>query len=144
MKIVLTKLSEASHRVEVLRLDGSTDAAVLDSRSFLRHDFAHFAVEAELPIRQGYWGQVAGGMPLGGAGFAGQDLALAERLSGPVQTLMRLEAGPEHYLVLLQALLGDQAGEELAQRIHDRARRLAGHWRATPFGDAMHITWDES
>ncbi len=143
MQISFTKLNEDAHRVEVLRADGSSDTITLNSRSFLRHDFAHLAVEAELPIALGYWGQVAAGATLGGDALAGKDIALAEKLAGPVQTLLRTEAEPDAYLALLQRVAPDVASEALARRIHAHARRLAGHWKGTPFGSAMRIRWGE-
>ena len=143
MEIAITKVSEEAHRVEVIRRDGSTDSAILNSRSFLRHDFAHFAVEAEIPIKQGYWGLVAAGASLSGDGFAGKDIALAETLAGPVQTLIRTEAEPTSYLKVLQRIQPHLATDELAERIYNRARALTGHWRATPFGSSMSITWEE-
>lgn len=69
------------------------------------------------------------------------DLSLAERLAGPVQTLIRLEAKPVKYLEALQQLQPQIADIELAERIYECARQLTGHWRATPFGESMQIVW---
>lgn len=143
MEIVITKISSEEHKVEILRQDGSKESTILNSRSFLRHDFAHFAVEAEVPIKLGYWGFVASGGSLSGEGIAGKDIALAETLSGPVQTLMRIDAVLDRYFALLQRTLPQLASLELAERIFNRARSLTGHWRATPFGNSMSITWEE-
>ena len=51
MKISFAKLSSEQHSVSVVRQDLSTDTSTLDSRSFLWHDFAHLAVESELPMQ---------------------------------------------------------------------------------------------
>ena len=32
---------------------------------------------------------------------------------------------------------------ELAERLHERARQLIGHWNATPFGESMTVYWPE-
>lgn len=143
MKVTITKVSEDEHRVEVIRKDGSSESVILNSRSFLRHDFAHFAVETEIPIKQGYWGLVAAGASLSGDGFSGKDIALAETLVGPVQTLIRTEAEPASYLEVLERYQPHLATDELAERIYKRARSLTGHWRATHFGNSMSITWEE-
>lgn len=142
MQIVITKISKDEHKIEIVRQVGTREAAILNSRSFLRHDFAHFAVEAEVPIKLGYWGLVAAGASLSGEGFTGKDIALAETLAGPTQTLMRIEAEPDRYLELLQRSLPQQATLELAERIYNRARSLVGYWRATPFGSSMSIAWE--
>ncbi len=70
-------------------------------------------------------------------------VTLAEKLAGPVQTLLRKEAEPDAYLALLQRVVPDVASEALARRIHAHARRLAGHWKGTPFGSVMRIRWGE-
>lgn len=142
MQIVITKISKDEHKIEITRKNGSNVSTILNSRSFLRHDFAHFAVEAEVPFKLGYWGLVAAGASISGKGFAGKEIALAETLAGPVQTLMRIEAEPDRYLELLQRALPQMATFELAERIFKRGRSLAGQWRATPFGSSMSIAWD--
>ena len=50
MEVRFIKRSDARHDIAVIRDDGSTERAELDSRSFLNHDFAHLAVEAELGL----------------------------------------------------------------------------------------------
>jgi len=148
MRVVITKLSDVEHKIEVTRNDESTESTILNSRSFLMHDFAHFAVESEVPIKLGYWGLVASGASLSGASLSGEeisgnDIALTESLAGPIQTLMRVEAKPLGYLSLLQRLHPHLATAEFAEKVHTRARKLIGQWRATPFGKSMTIIWNE-
>jgi hypothetical protein len=143
MDIAITKLSDAEHRVSITRRDGSTESATMVTREFLRHDFAHFIVETEVPVALGYWGCVAAGASLTGEGTGGRDIAFAETLAGPVQTLMRLEATSDQYLDMLERIQPQIATQDLAQRIFECARQLAGHWRATPFGETMHFEWQE-
>lgn len=141
MDIEFTKTSDERHSVRIVRRDGSTDAVELDSRSLLRHDFAHFAVETKVPIREGFWGSVAAGAPLTGDSIVGDEAELAESLAGPVQTLMRLESEVSHYLQVLQRVMPAPATEDLAVRIHESVRQLRGHWRATPYRGTMSIHW---
>jgi len=143
MRVVITKLSDVEHKIEVTRNDESTESTILNSRSFRMHDFAHFAVESEVPIKLGYWGLVASGASLSGEEISGNDIALTESLAGPIQTLMRVEAKPLGYLSLLQRLHPHLATAELAEKVHTRARKLIGQWRATPFGKSMTIIWNE-
>jgi hypothetical protein len=82
MEVRLTKLSDHRHAVAVVRDDGSGERAEVDSRSFLRHDLAHFAVESELGLTGGYWGSVAAGAPLDGFGLDGDQIDLAEAPAG--------------------------------------------------------------
>jgi hypothetical protein len=143
MKIEFSKVSGEQHRVGVIRTDLSTDEVTLHSRSFLRHDFAHLAVELELPLRNGYWGLVAGGCSLSGTGMGGVEIQTAERLAGPIQTLMRIEADVDKYLELLRRVQPTIASLELALRIRTKAQQLQGHWKATPFRGTMVTDWPE-
>lgn len=144
MEIVFRKLSDQQHSVTVRRRDGSEESSVLDSRSFLRHDLAHLAVELEVPLARGYWGSVAAGASLQGKEMGGKELSKAEALAGPVQTLMRIKADTEQFQNVLRRVLPEQASDELAERIRERGRRLQGHWQATPYGDDMVLQWQES
>jgi hypothetical protein len=92
MRIAFAKISDERHGVKISRTDGTAESVELESRGFLRHDLAHFAIELGLPIRKGYWGCVSSGASLTGAGAAGREAQLAETLAGPIQTLMRMNA----------------------------------------------------
>jgi hypothetical protein len=141
LDILFTKVSNTRHAVEVVRRDKTGDSAELNSRSFLRHDLAHFVIEVELPIKGGYWGSVGSGAALSGEGISGPQAMLAESLAGPAQTLMRTGGDVDAYLALLQRVCPDEATPDLAGRIHERVRQVLGLWKATPFGGDMHLRW---
>ncbi len=141
MEVVFCKLSDDRHVVRVQRDDGTSESVELDSRSFLRHDLAHYAVESELGLSGGVWGSVARGGSLAGPGLDGDDMAVAERLSGPAQTMMRTKADAAEIQQVLSRVAPSLATPELAQRLHDRLRALAGHWAATPYGGEMTLRW---
>ncbi len=143
MEILFKKISDQEHALTVRRPDGSSESVILNSRSFLRHDLAHLAVELELPLTGGFWGSVANGAALGGEEFvAGTDIALAESLAGPIQTLLRTKADTEQFLGVLNRVCPERASWDLAARIRERGRRLQGHWQATPYGEDMLVRWD--
>ena len=141
MEVTFTKLSDARHAVQVTRGDGSTERVELASRSFLNHDFAHLAVEAELEIEDGFWGSVAAGASLTGVGLAGEGISLAERLAGPVQSMLRVDAGPHEIQAALESLAPDVVDDWSGARVHERLRRLRGQWQATPYRREMTIVW---
>lgn len=143
MRITLTKISDQRHLVTIVRADGTSESVELETREFLRHDLAHFAIEVELPIRLGYWGCVATGASLAGEGVAGNEALLAENLAGPIQTLFRIEAGPESYVKLLGAVAERSGAEDLPARVYERVRQLRGRWKATPYGGQMELVWPE-
>ena len=144
MHIAFTQIADQKHAVTITRTDGTSESVEVETREFLRHDLAHFAIELELPIRKGYWGCVASGASLSGEGVAGGDARLAESLAGPIQTLFRIEAGPDAYLELLGRFSQTNGSQDLAARVHERVRQLRGHWKATPYGGQMDLVWPES
>lgn len=143
MHIVFIKVSDERHGLEIVRADGTAERVELPSREFLRHDLSHFAIESEWPIRRGYWGCVSAGASLDGRGVTGAEARFAESLAGPVQTLMRIEAGPIEYLDLFRRLAPADADSNLAARVCECVRRLRGQWNATPYGGRMKLTWTD-
>jgi hypothetical protein len=143
VRIVFTKISDEKHAVAITRTDGSSEIVEVETRGYLRHDLAHFAIELELPIRGGYWGCVASGASLTGEGVAGSDARLAETLAGPIQTLFRTDAGPDAYGELLKEVTATSGRQDLAARVYERVRQLRGHWKATPYGSEMELVWPE-
>lgn len=143
MQIVFTKISDERHAVTVTRADGTSERIEVDTREYLRHDLSHYAVEVELPIRKGFWGCVASGATLFGEGVGGKDAALAESLAGPIQTLFRTDAGLDAYTRVLGDVSAKRGMQDLAARVHERIRRLRGHWKATPYGGQMELVWPE-
>ena len=141
MQISFLKVSDDRHVVSVVRDDGSSDRVELETRSFLRHDLAHYAVEVELGLEHGVWGSVAAGGSLSGEGLDGADMGLAESLAGPMQTMMRIAANVEEIRAVLTTVAPtlDTTSGDLAKRIHERLRRLAGHWNATGYGKTMQL-----
>lgn len=144
MDIVFTKISDKTHGVYIQRSDGSTDYCRLNSRSFLRHDFAHFAVEQELGLNEGFWGSVACGAPLAGTGIRGTQILLAESIAGPVQTLMRTGANAEKFYSVLENIRPGLVSRISAENIRATGNKLEGHWRATPYGGDMNLQWLEN
>lgn len=144
MNVEFVKLSDQRHLVRVRRADGTADSVELDSRSFLRHDLAHFAVERELELAAGVWGSVAAGGSLSGDGLDGADIALAEAVSGPMQTLMRTGADTSEIFDVLARVAPDVASTDLATRLHRHLRSLAGHWASTPYGEEMALEWPDA
>lgn len=141
MTVHFVKLSEQRHRVEVHRADGTHDTADLDTRSFLRHDLAHYAVEATLGLQGGVWGSIAAGGSFDGNDLDGADMTLAETLAGPVQTLMRIEAPPDEVYDTIMRVAPETASREVADHLHAWMRALTGRWRSTGYGDALELEW---
>ncbi len=144
MQIFFKKISDLEHDVSIIRQDASSERVRLNTRSFLRHDIAHLAAESELHLQNAYWGSVAQGMSLSGKSIRGKEIGIAESMAVRIQGLLRLEAGPDEFKTTLIKVQPGLVNEAIAENIYHRCRDLIGHWRATPFGDAMICQWLES
>ena len=144
MQIIFRKNSDQEHGIRIIRADNSSEETTLNSRSFLRHDFGHFAAESELQLQEAYWGSVAQGMALAGKEIRGKEIAIAESLATRIQGLLRNEAGSEEFIRTLKKVQPELITDAIADKIYQRCRGLLGRWRATPFGGEMKLLWPET
>ena len=68
MKIEFTKLTDQTHLLAITRVDGSHESVTCESKSYLRHDLIHFALESEAGLSFGFWGLIASGKSLQATG----------------------------------------------------------------------------
>lgn len=143
MRVLLTKISEERHRLDIVRSDGSAEGRELDTRSFLVHDLAHFAVEQQAHLEGGFWGSLAAGLSFDGlaASPEGDERWRAERLAAPFQTLWRVRNEPAfaarraHYIDQLD--VDDIFVDGALARMH----HLWGRWKATRFRSVLELHW---
>ncbi len=143
MRIRFTKVNDERHVLAIERADGTRESVELETRSYLLHDLVHYAVEAEVPIEDGFWGLLARGTTLNElsdrtmANPISPGIALAERLVGPMQSVWngRLDRA------LYMENVGSVVDEGFIERVLLRLRALTGHFKGTRFRDAMEIEW---
>ena len=141
----LTRLSETRHRFEALRPDGSRDVRELETKSFLRHDLVHFALESEASLTHSFYGLLARGGEHDKLGepLAGEALD-TERVVGALQGVSKDRLDPDRFAYTVRSYFRN-VGEEppvwltadLIARAAARLRQLEGQWRALPFGETM-------
>lgn len=148
MRVLLTRLDERTHRFEARRPDGSGETAELETRSVLLHDLVHFAVESQAGMRDGFFGRLAAGATLAELAEAAHSddeadagLGRAEALVGPLQSLHQGRGSRELVLERGRARFPEVVSEAFVDGVLERLRRLVGHWRGTPFGSTMELTW---
>ena len=146
MRVVFTKLTDATHRLEVFRDDGTRERVELETRSLLLHDLVHYAVEAHAEIRQGFYGLLASGTALAELNDrdnppSGVGLAMAESLVGPMQSLHKGRLSRALYLEHGRAAYPDVVNDAFVDAVLERLRRLVGHWRAVAYGASMELLW---
>lgn len=157
MQILLTKISNRQHLLEIVRADGSRDAIELVTREALFHDFLHFAVESSLPTQRGFWGTLASGKTM-----ADLNDRTGESVKENAETLFQVEG----IVGVMTGVIGLPVNEALAKLrwfresqgqepaawctesfvadVSEHMRRLQGEWKATPFGEPMEVAWTEA
>jgi hypothetical protein len=158
MEIRLTKLSNDQHRLELVRADGSRESSgALESRSYLLHDLLHLAVESEARLQTGFWGCLARGKTLADMNDRtgesmreySADMATIEQAVGALTSAAKgveaaeVLAGLQRWLDAQERALPPWLDEPFIVRVQERMRKLLGHWRATPFGEAMVVHWGD-
>lgn len=146
MLVELQRLSNDRHRLTLRWPDGRVERAELETRSFLLHDLVHYAVEAQIPLQDGFYGTLAAGASLALLAAevgpeAAQGLQLAERLTGPMQSCWRGRYAVDDYAIIVEEALPHLDGLDFTARVMERLRRLEGRWKATPFGQTMVLSW---
>jgi hypothetical protein len=156
MRILLTKISDQRHVLEVVRGDGSCERVELVSREFLFHDLLHYAVECAMVTEGGFWGALASGKTLAelddrtGASM-GQGLgvlAVVEQAVGMMTGALKSEASLEEVVARLHGYhrsLGQETPAwcrtELVAEVRERMRRIRGRWKAVPYRGTMELGW---
>ena len=154
MHVLLTKLSDLRHRVEVIRADGTREKAELETRSFLVHDFVHYAVEGISGMTSGFFGMLASGAPLRQLNDADatwdpdSQIGLAESVCGPMQGVMKGRSTAASLLAGLEEMFTATGKQPPAwvtlkfiDQVHAEYARLSGAWKATPFQGQMVLVW---
>ena len=155
MRILFEKITDERHRLVIERAPGAREAVECETRSYLLHDFLHYAVESEARLATGFWGNLAAGKTLAdmndrtGASMkeAAPEMGAIEQLVGALHgstkgiTAGELVAGIRRFAASLGATTPDWLTEPFVVAVQERLRRLQGHWRANPFGGVMELPW---
>jgi hypothetical protein len=147
-----TRLSDATHRFEYRRPDGTGETLELESASVLFHDLLRFVVESEAGLNGSFYGLVAriGGyaeLSVNGGAALGGEIAVTERVVAALAEAVRDEEADVD-AVVEQArgdfeLYGERAPRwltaEFVAKALGRMRELEGRWAATPIGETMEL-----
>lgn len=154
LTVRLTKLSDERHLFAFTRGDGSGERIELVTRSFLLHDFIHFAIESEARLSHSFYGSLARGanytdLTMGEMGAGQSEAAITEGVVGPFTPVAKGEMTPAQFIASRTAAYAPFGREppvwltlEFAERVMGRLRRLRGEWKATPFGGTMVLRFD--
>lgn len=153
LRIQLVKRADGSTTLRCRRRDGSEtwqDQAGRHAGSFAFHDLRHYAVEAVLGVRDGFYGLIADGWDIDdttGKGMRGPlpiDALVCEELVGLLDR-ERVGGGSAMSAAEVNAHLAQRLGVRTAQAVTgaqlDQIRHLAAElhdrWSALPAGDTL-------
>jgi len=155
LHIAFRKISDDRHALEIAREDGSREQVECETRSYLLHDFLHYAVESEAGIDYGFWGNLARGKTLDdmndrtGAAMVAEkpEMGAVEQIVGALHGVTKgvsaaeLVSGMRRFAEALQATMPDWLTEQFVVAVQERLRKLVGQWKATPHGGTMALKW---
>jgi hypothetical protein len=157
MRIRFEKLSGERHVLEIVRSDGGRERIECESRSYLRHDLLHYAVEAEARLEEGFWGRLARGATFEqlndrtGSTMTDSDPMLAiERIVGALTSAAkgfeaeRVFEGFREYATAIGVSVPHWLSSEFVAAVKERMRKLEGRWKATPYHGAMELAWPDT
>lgn len=155
MRILLRKLSDDRHVLQIIREDGRSEEVECETRSYLHHDLLHYAVEAEARLDGGFWGNLAEGKTLPqmndrtGKAIQAESLQMMaiEQVVGVLSAVGKGGSATAIFAAIHDAATSAGVAfpawltSELASAVEERMRRLLGQWRGTPYGESMALSW---
>ena len=170
MRILLRKISDQQHELAIVREgfaregfaregfardSGAGESVVCETRSYLRHDLLHYAVEAEARIEGGFWGSLARGRTLAEMndrarmppGSDAAEIATVEQVVGVLSGAAKgrstadVVAAVERYGAATDGPVPAWLTEPFVAAVQERLRGLLGAWKATPYGETMALDW---
>jgi hypothetical protein len=149
MRIRLIKQTAERHVLEVTRDDGSVSATELETRSLLRHDLMHYAVEQRAGLRSSLLGSIAAGAePSTKMTAADPEIMVTEVLVGMLQGAAAKDADGDADAFVLQvrewlALLGLAMPEwfdaAFVRAVLHHYRQLFVQWQSLRRGGVLEL-----
>lgn len=155
MTLSLQKISPTHHLFEY-ETKGKRVSLELETKTYLFHDLLHFAVESEAGLKNSFYGLLTQGENYnelsmrprmeGAAPVPQTEAATTEVIVGIMTGAVQDNANPQEALAAAGNLFGayglpvpSYLTEAFILRVKERLRELLGHWRGTPFGQAMEL-----
>lgn len=151
----LTRVSPTHHRLEYVRDEGTGESADIETKSFLFHDFVHFALETEAHLSGGFFGLLDRGHTY--AELSGktssthetEEAMLVEQAAGMMTGVIKKMATPEDAIAAFKNLQDGYGkampywlSSDLIKRVVERHRKLLGHWNSMRFGETLELQFD--
>lgn len=152
LRISLTRTSPTHHQFAYERGDGTGESAELETKTYLKHDLTHFALESEANVKDGFFGLLAQGRTfaeladISETNFPTKEALNVERVVGPLSGVIENEHDPKDLLNGLENLFSAHSEPlpkwltaETITKARERYRHINGHWNALPFGETLEL-----
>lgn len=159
MIIELNKHSNTRHLLIILRNDGSKDEMLLETKSYLKHDLIHLAIERAAELQSGFWGLLAAGAEIeklnaDAKSKKGQipnsDIDIIEVIVGAFTRYLNGDAtytdvfsGVQNMMQAYELPIPEYLSEDMARRSKQLFQQMMGEWNALSYGDKMTLHWTE-
>jgi hypothetical protein len=166
MEIIFTHSRDRWDQTIATRQDGvRVRVPVYGPLDPIPHDLAHYVIECELGLRDGFWVRVAAGALFGGMSVLdGRQRPHARDRSRAVIAATPYGIGFAEVMVgtVLRAINGEALGPDppplasplvpsrtradraaLVARLRPAVEAMCARWRAVPLGDTLRVVWPE-
>ena len=153
--IQLTQIGPTHHQFLYRRADGTGESLELETKTFLFHDFLHFAVESEAGLSNSFYGLLAQSESYAALSAEGaqsdmrKEIGMTERIVGALTGAIKGDIAPKEVIVGLKNMsdaYGDTLPEwitpEFVVKVKERMKKLLGEWNSTPFGQTMELYFE--
>jgi hypothetical protein len=157
MHLVLkfTRISPTHHTLEYVREDGSRESAEMETKTFLEHDFLHYAIESEARISTGFFGLL-------GRGYNFSQLNLKSPSDFDVPESHHVERAVGVFTGMIKGNLSEEDAmrgvknfydaegraipswitADLFVRAKEKYRQIYGKWNSLPFGKTLELIFE--
>jgi hypothetical protein len=153
LNIRIKKISPTHHQFKYRRADNTGESLELETKTFLYHDFLHFAVESEAHLENSFYGQLvkrknyaALTEPMNGELNFSTEIVVTERVVGALTGALKSSSSFEQMYSSMKNMFdayGEPVPKWLTERffvnVKERMRHLLGQWSATKFGEIMEL-----
>lgn len=154
LSIAITRISPTHHTFVYTRSDGTRESVELETKTYLLHDFTHFALESEAGITGGFYGLLAEGCSFEELSLVDENNPVSkealnvERVVGPLSGFVESDMLAEELIAGLENLFGAFPEKlpvwvttEVFEKTRERYRKLKSHWNALMFGETLELTF---
>ena len=156
LTIYIKKISNEHHEFRYVRSGGGGEAITLDTKSFLLHDFIHFAVERRAKLEYSFYGLLAhsgsyeelSDIDLSEEKFGGE-LGMTKRIVGGLTPVVKgnitseqFLAGARNLIEAYQKKLPHWLDQGFIADVEEDLRRIIGEWNVVVYGDTLILEFD--